>query len=314
MDARPRCRPRRALCRGAPARRHARERLRRGATRPLPRCGRLCLLHRYARGRRGGAVGRQLLGAGGRVAARDHRCRPRTTSSWPGPATCRRPSPRRWPRHSARGRSAASRSAPGGRDTTRLAASDPDLWAEIFLANAGPVTEALAQAGRRAATASRPDRGARRGRPHGPSWRRVPRSGRASIDEGARQRARSGRQEHHPSRPALRGARAGTEPHRRRVDVARCPVERAGAAPARCGDLRPPRGQRHRDRGPRPPSTSRRTCSTAATPARRPDLLLGHAGRTPFRGHADGRQLASPPPDAAGHGAAVTRWARASPT
>lgn len=36
---------------------------------------------------------------------------------------------------------------PGGRDTTRLAASDPDLWAEIFLANAGPVTEALAQVG-----------------------------------------------------------------------------------------------------------------------------------------------------------------------
>lgn len=36
---------------------------------------------------------------------------------------------------------------PGGRDTTRLAASDPDLWAEIFLANAGPVAEALAQTG-----------------------------------------------------------------------------------------------------------------------------------------------------------------------
>ncbi len=36
---------------------------------------------------------------------------------------------------------------PGGRDTTRLAASDPDLWAEIFLANAGPVTDALNQAG-----------------------------------------------------------------------------------------------------------------------------------------------------------------------
>jgi prephenate dehydrogenase len=36
---------------------------------------------------------------------------------------------------------------PGGRDTTRLAASDPDLWAEIFLANAGPVTEALSRAG-----------------------------------------------------------------------------------------------------------------------------------------------------------------------
>ena len=36
---------------------------------------------------------------------------------------------------------------PGGRDTTRLAASDPDLWAEIFLANSGPVAEALAQAG-----------------------------------------------------------------------------------------------------------------------------------------------------------------------
>jgi prephenate dehydrogenase len=35
----------------------------------------------------------------------------------------------------------------GGRDTTRLAASDPDLWAEIFLANTGPVADALAQAG-----------------------------------------------------------------------------------------------------------------------------------------------------------------------
>ncbi len=31
----------------------------------------------------------------------------------------------------------------GGRDTTRLAASDPDLWAEIFLANADPVRDAL---------------------------------------------------------------------------------------------------------------------------------------------------------------------------
>ena len=36
---------------------------------------------------------------------------------------------------------------PGGRDTTRLAASDPDLWAEIFLANAGPVADALGHAG-----------------------------------------------------------------------------------------------------------------------------------------------------------------------
>jgi prephenate dehydrogenase len=36
---------------------------------------------------------------------------------------------------------------PGGRDTTRLAASDPELWAEILLANSGPVAEALAQMG-----------------------------------------------------------------------------------------------------------------------------------------------------------------------
>ena len=36
---------------------------------------------------------------------------------------------------------------PGGRDTTRLAASDPDLWAEILVSNAGPVSEALASAG-----------------------------------------------------------------------------------------------------------------------------------------------------------------------
>ncbi len=32
---------------------------------------------------------------------------------------------------------------PGGRDTTRLAGSDPDLWVEIFLQNAGPVAAAL---------------------------------------------------------------------------------------------------------------------------------------------------------------------------
>jgi prephenate dehydrogenase len=36
---------------------------------------------------------------------------------------------------------------PGGRDTMRLAASDPGLWAEIFLANSGPVAEALGSAG-----------------------------------------------------------------------------------------------------------------------------------------------------------------------
>lgn len=32
---------------------------------------------------------------------------------------------------------------PGGRDTTRLAASDPDLWTEIFLSNGDAVLEAL---------------------------------------------------------------------------------------------------------------------------------------------------------------------------
>jgi prephenate dehydrogenase len=36
----------------------------------------------------------------------------------------------------------------GARDTMRLAASDPDLWVEILLANAGPVADALAAAGR----------------------------------------------------------------------------------------------------------------------------------------------------------------------
>jgi prephenate dehydrogenase len=36
---------------------------------------------------------------------------------------------------------------PGGRDTMRLAASDPDLWAEIFLANAEAVAEALGRTG-----------------------------------------------------------------------------------------------------------------------------------------------------------------------
>ncbi|HEX5633178.1 MAG TPA: prephenate dehydrogenase dimerization domain-containing protein, partial [Gemmatimonadales bacterium] len=36
---------------------------------------------------------------------------------------------------------------PGGRDTTRLAASDPDLWVDILLQNAGPVSQAVAAFG-----------------------------------------------------------------------------------------------------------------------------------------------------------------------
>lgn len=36
----------------------------------------------------------------------------------------------------------------GVRDATRLAASDPDLWVDILLANAGPVADALAATGR----------------------------------------------------------------------------------------------------------------------------------------------------------------------
>lgn len=37
---------------------------------------------------------------------------------------------------------------PGARDTTRLAASDPDLWVEILLANREPVADALGATGR----------------------------------------------------------------------------------------------------------------------------------------------------------------------
>lgn len=41
--------------------------------------------------------------------------------------------------------------AGGWRDTTRIASGDPDLWAEILLDNAGPVTTALERVGKEAA-------------------------------------------------------------------------------------------------------------------------------------------------------------------
>lgn len=44
---------------------------------------------------------------------------------------------------------------PGARDTTRLAASDPDLWTEILLMNAGPVAAALDAAAADVATLRR---------------------------------------------------------------------------------------------------------------------------------------------------------------
>ena len=80
----------------------------------------------------------------------------------------------------------------GAKDTTRLAASNPEMWIDILLYNEPAVTEALSQTEahlaelrRLLATArTRPGSG-------GISARRRP-SGRASSDEGGRQRSRPG--------------------------------------------------------------------------------------------------------------------------
>ncbi len=72
----------------------------------------------------------------------------RMIASWPGPAICRR----RWRPSLAYtlGKSSDLTGAswgPGVRDTTRLAASNAELWTEILLLNRKEVTTALAQAG-----------------------------------------------------------------------------------------------------------------------------------------------------------------------
>ena len=55
----------------------------------------------------------------------------RTTSRWRGAATCRRPSPRALALTLRQANVTRSALGPGGRDMTRLAGGDPDLWTGI---------------------------------------------------------------------------------------------------------------------------------------------------------------------------------------
>ena len=135
--------------------------------------------------------------------------------------------------------------------------------------------------------------------------------GRAALPRGpgpmivARQRAGARRQEHHPPRLAVRRAGARHEPRRRRAHLARRPQH--GAA---CSGSSAPRSRRS-GRAARCPSRAGAgsavpgamlDCGNSGTTTR---LLLGSAGRAPFRRDADRRRLAPPPADAPGHRAAV---------
>ena len=163
---------------------------------------------------------------------------------------------------------------PGGRDTTRLAASDPDLWAEIFLANAGPVTEALAQAGdalqqlRALIAARRRERaqglpGAGRRVPEGPRSMKVHGSVRVPGDKSITHRA------------LLFGALARGRSH---IGGALTSLDARSSARVlrQLGrrDLRAPRRKRHRDRRAGAACGGPRTCSTAAIRAPRRDSCL----------------------------------------
>ena len=194
---------------------------------------------------------------------------------------------------------------PGGRDTTRLAASDPDLWAEIFLANAGPVTEALGQTGdalqelRSLISARRRRRveglpGARCGVPPGPRSMRVHGSVRVPGDKSITHRA------------LLFGALARGQSY---IGGALTSLDARSSArvlrqlgaeisPLRIGSVIDitGRGRLRRPGGRAQLRQLRHHDSTAARDAR----------GTPFRRHAHGRQFPPSPPDAAGDGSAGT--------
>ncbi len=141
----------------------------------------------------------------------------------------------------------------GLRDVTRIAASDPALWAQILAANAGPVTAVLEQvrddldrvlgraAGhRRRDPGRRRGRGARRRRPR--HRRREPRAG---ADPGqARRRPGPVRRRHRrdPGRTGRSGQ--GVRRHRRRRHERRgaCPRARPGPGGGAARGVRAPGG------------------------------------------------------------------------
>ena len=79
--------------------------------------------------------------------------------------------------------SAAGLSGGGFVDTTRIAASDPAMWRDIFLANRDALLAALERARRRAGRAAPRDRGRRRRR-RSRRWIARARAGRARRDRG----------------------------------------------------------------------------------------------------------------------------------
>ena len=106
------------------------------------------------------------------------------------------------------------------------------------------------------------------------TWR--PRSGSAkdSTGDGRRVGPRPGRQEHHPSRAAVRRDGPRDEPRGRRADLARRAQHAPGCCASSARDLPLRPGQRRHRRGRGPPAPARRTldCGNSGTTTR---LLLG---------------------------------------
>ena len=120
----------------------ARVRLRRAVRRPL--------VHPDAAGGRRSGRGRQADGVLAGAAARTSRSWTRSTTTWcsPSPATCRTSSPttsstRRGTWSSVTDTEVIKFSAGGFRDFTRIAASDPVMWRDVFLNNKEAVLEML---------------------------------------------------------------------------------------------------------------------------------------------------------------------------
>ena len=217
-----------------------------GSARPdrLPRLRGLHLRERHLRRTPGRRDRRQFLGAhpGGRTGA-DQMPR-RTTGSSPGPAICRRRSPLRSAKSLAeRGLGGVSFGS-GAKDTTRLAASNPEMWVDILLYNqAGG--ERGAGADRRRHLAELRRLLAEPGRCRAPAVSRggpgVPARDRPMKVAGTR--PGPGRQEHHPPGAAARRAGPRDQPRRRGAHLARCPLDRRGSAAARRRALAAPAGR-----------------------------------------------------------------------
>ena len=192
----------------------------------------------------------------------------------------------------------------GARDTTRLAASSPEMWLDILLQNRDPLVEALSSVETSSGGPATADRGGRSGRASSSISRPPASSAAASTDESGRHRSRPGRQEHHAPRAAARVRWARGVSH----VGARSPRSTPAPAPVSCGSWE--RRSRRCARATSLADPGKRPLPRAGPDARL--RQLGHddapaaraARRSSLPRDADRRCLAASPADATGHRAA----------